>query len=451
MKEELHITEVGTTKQIPVEAGGLVPLYGLRCMEKKSVTMKFAQGTGSMSWSQPFCIDDVGQLFIKVLKKDVGQILVKCTIMLEDATIFIYVEDGNDQWPYSIRNFTNEEFYIYQNDPNINANGEVIKSETPYKPIYYKIPPKSVMPYAYDYPNAIIKEIIVRSHGRERAISLAEIGNLKPFRLPTTQDRQQCIVDLNVVADGPTQSLIISNYDASTSLYQLKGHVSSSSTSVATSNAAGQFEVIENDENYHTKIVTKFEGFGFSLINTRDQELCYITLKGLEFRYNESNLYQTFSAKLKWIQIDNQLYGGIFPLILYPTVIPKTGKELNSHPALSGSVCLSKDDTHGVLFIKYATLLLQEMTLEIDEDFLYALLDFSKFPGASWNKEHVDRLCDDTLNIPEPSKLGDTSDVYFEALHLQPIQANLSFVRTERVNAEDKIASQSTVMFLLMY
>lgn len=449
LKEELHITEVGTTKQIPVEAGGLVPLYGLRCMEKKSVTMKFAQGTGSMSWSQPFCIDDVGQLFIKVLKKDVGQILVKCTIMLEDATIFIYVEDGNDQWPYSIRNFTNEEFYIYQNDPNINANGEVIKSETPYKPIYYKIPPKSVMPYAYDYPNAIIKEIIVRSHGRERAISLAEIGNLKPFRLPTTQDRQQCIVDLNVVADGPTQSLIISNYDASTSLYQLKGHVSSSSTSVATSNAAGQFEVIENDENYHTKIVTKFEGFGFSLINTRDQELCYITLKGLEFRYNESNLYQTFSAKLKWIQIDNQLYGGIFPLILYPTVIPKTGKELNSHPALSGSVCLSKDDTHGVLFIKYATLLLQEMTLEIDEDFLYALLDFSKFPGASWNKEHVDRLCDDTLNIPEPSKLGDTSDVYFEALHLQPIQANLSFVRTERVNAEDKIASQSTVMFFV--
>ena len=172
-------------------------------------------------------------------------------------------------------------------------------------------------------------------------------------------------------------------------------------------------------------------------------------MKGLEFRYNESNLYQNISAKLKWIQIDNQLYGGIFPIILYPSVIPKTGKELNSHPAFSGSICRVKDDTHGVLFIKYATLLLQEMTLEIDEDFLFALLDFSKFPGASWNKQHVDRLCDDNLNIPEPAKLSDTSDIYFEALHLQPLQANLSFVRTERVNAEDKGSSQNTLMFFV--
>ncbi|EMG47074.1 hypothetical protein G210_2649 [Candida maltosa Xu316] len=447
LEEELQLVEVGTTNPLNIKPGTSLPLYGLRCLEKKSIMVKFLSGSGPMSWSQPFCINDVGQLFIKVLKKDIGQVLVKCTIMLEDATIFIHVENGNDQWPYSIRNFTDEEFYIYQNDPNINANGEIVKSETPYKPIYYKIPPKSVMPYAYDYPNAIIKEIIVRSHGRERAVSLAEIGNLKPFRLPHTQDREQAIVDLNVVADGPTQSLIITNYDPSTSLYKLKGDAITSSTSVA--NGGTQFEAVENDENYHTKIVTKFDGLGLSLINTNDQELCYITLKGLEFRYNESDLYQTVSAKLKWIQIDNQLYGGIFPLILYPTVIPKTGKELNSHPALSGSICKVKDDSHGVLFIKYATLLLQEMTIEIDEDFLFALLDFSKFPGASWNKEQVDRLCDDNLNIPEPVKLSDTSDVYFEALHLQPIQTNLSFVRTERVNAEDKIASQSTVMFFV--
>ena len=88
----------------------------------------------------------------------------------------------------------------------------------------------------------------------------------------------------------------------------------------------GQFEAVENDENYHTKIVTKFDGFGVSLINTRDQELCYITLKGLEFRYNESNLYQNISAKLKWIQIDNQLYGGIFPLFYTQVLFRKPGK-----------------------------------------------------------------------------------------------------------------------------
>lgn len=122
---------------------------------------------------------------------------------------------------------------------------------------------------------------------------------------------------------------------------------------------------------------------------------------------------------------------------------------MNEHPALSASICRVKDDSHGVVFIKYATMLMQELNFELDEDFLFAMLDFVKFPGASWNKEQVNRLCDDNLDIPEPLKLSNSSDIYFEALHLQPIQANISFVRTERLNAEDKTNSQNTVMFFL--
>ncbi|EAZ62765.2 vacuolar sorting [Scheffersomyces stipitis CBS 6054] len=440
LQETLQIVENGTTKQIQIGPKELLPLYGLRRLEKKSILIKFLHS--SKTWSSPFTLDDIGQLFIKVYKENVGQVLLKVSIILENATMFIQIENANNNWPFSIRNFSDSEFYVYQNDPNINENGELVKNDTQYKPIYYKIPAKSVMPYAYDYPNAVIKELIIRSHGRERAVNLAEIGNLKPFRLPPTQDAEQSIVDLNVVADGPTQSLIITNYDPSVSLYKLPGEKSSSTVALSQN-----FEASEGDENYHIKIVTKFEGFGLSLINTRFQELCYITIRGLELRYNESDLYQNISFKLKWMQIDNQLYGGIFPIIQYPSVIPKSGRELNSHPSLSGSLVRVKDDSHGVLFIKYATILLQEMTFEIDEDFLFALLEFAKFPGASWNKESVDKLCDAELKLPEPGSLTGASDIYFEALHLQPIQLNLSFVRTERVNAEDKASSQNTLMF----
>lgn len=42
---------------------------------------------------------------------------------------------------------------------------------------------------------------------------------------------------------------------------------------------------------------------------------------------------------------------------------------------------------HGVVFIKYATILLQAITVEIDEDFLFALLEFTKFKGAGWEVE----------------------------------------------------------------
>jgi len=42
---------------------------------------------------------------------------------------------------------------------------------------------------------------------------------------------------------------------------------------------------------------------------------------------------------------------------------------------------------HGVLFVKYVSVLLQAMTLRVDEDFLFALIDFSKVQGASWEEQ----------------------------------------------------------------
>jgi hypothetical protein len=49
---------------------------------------------------------------------------------------------------------------------------------------------------------------------------------------------------------------------------------------------------------------------------------------------------------------------------------------------------------HGVLYIKYASILIQAITVELDEDFAYALYDFSQFDGAAWQEqpeEYVDR------------------------------------------------------------
>lgn len=441
LKEAILVVENGSTKQFELNPDESIPLYYLRRGNHKSVALKFYRGS---KWSSPFGIDDIGQLFLKVQKDGFGQVLLKVNIITENATIFILIESANDQWPFSIRNFTDTEFYIYQSNPNVNLNGETVKADVDYKPIYYKVPPKSVMPYAYDYPNAIVKDLIIRSRGRERGVNLAEIGNLKPFRLPPTDLEEQVIVDLNVVADGPTQALVITKYDPTVSLYKLQNENASSSNL-----SKLQFEVEQKDENYFLKVVTRFEGFGISIINARSQELCYVTLRGLELRYNESDIYQNLSLKVKWVQVDNQLFGGIFPIIIYPTVVPKSGKEMNNHPTFSASVCKVKDDSHGVLFIKYATTLLQEMSIEVDEDFLFALIDFSKIPGASWDSKVVDKLCDDSLEIPEPTKLSESSDIYFEALHLQPALTNLSFVRTERVNAEDRMSTQNTLMFFV--
>src|SRR5690606_26952277 len=155
-------------------------------------------------------------------------------------------------------------------------------------------------------------------------------------------------------------------------------------------------------------------GIGISLINKQPKELAYITFRNLDLTYTESNLYQTLKVLVKWIQIDNQLDGGIFPIVLYPSVVPKPGKALEVHPSFHASVTRVKDDRYGVLYVKFATLLLQQMTVELDEDFIFALLDFANIPGASWTIPPEDRLYDDKVDIEEPKADTSGQDVYFE-------------------------------------
>lgn len=40
--------------------------------------------------------------------------------------------------------------------------------------------------------------------------------------------------------------------------------------------------------------------------------------------------------------------------------------------------------------------------------------------------------------VPEPKEVAGGQELYFEVLELQPIRLSLSFMRTERVNAEEK-------------
>ncbi len=57
---------------------------------------------------------------------------------------------------------------------------------------------------------------------------------------------------------------------------------------------------------------------------------------------------------------------------------------------------------HGVYFIKYAAILLQTMTIELDEDFLFALLDFAKFKDAAWKEPTKESV---PLCVRSPVKL----------------------------------------------
>ncbi|KAL8904643.1 MAG: hypothetical protein Q9207_003131 [Kuettlingeria erythrocarpa] len=440
LKEEISIREPGSSNIMTLKNGELLPLRYLKQTAQKQLCLCFP-GVNNQ-WSSPFHIANVGTVHVKLAKAGQRQTLIRVEVIMEAATIFLHLSVETKHWPYSMRNESDMEFMFYQVNPNLGEDED--ERGSTWKPIRYRLPARSIMPYAWDYPASKNKELIVTANGKDRRIKLAEIGNLVPMKVPAAPgSKQQKIIDVNIAADGPTQTLVLSNYKPSKSLYKQKSSQNSQG-SVATS-----FEVKELESDVTFKAQLRLAGIGISLVNKNLKELLYLTFREIELKYSDSRLYQTLNATIKWVQIDNQLYGGIFPILLYPSVVPKTGKEMEAHPIFHTMVTRVKDDSYGVLYIKYFTLLLQQMTLEIDEDFIFAMLDFAKVPGASWSEEKEGKLCDEDLDIPEPKQEHQGQDVYFELLHLQPMQLDLSFVRTERINAEDTTSSSNPLMFFV--
>ncbi|CAM1500416.1 Fc.00g095780.m01.CDS01 [Cosmosporella sp. VM-42] len=436
--EEILIRESSSSGYLTLSSGALQPLHFMQKSKVKQLCLCYP-GVNNQ-WTSPFNVADIGVTHVKIAKAGQRQRLVRVEILIEDSTVFLNFHLETKNWPYSMRNESDTEFTFYQANPNVDEDG--VEDRSGWKPIRYRLPPRSIMPYAWDFPAAKFRELIIAVNKKERHVKLAEIGNQIPMRF-TAPSGQQKIIDINVAADGPTQTLILSNFRASKSMYKPKALS-------RTNTGPEAFEVKDQDTGATFRAQLKLAGIGISLINAQMKELAYLTFRDVQLRYSDSPLIQTVSMAIKWIQIDNQLYGGIFPMILYPSVVPKKANEVDAHPSLHAMVSRVKDDSYGVLYVKYATILLQQMTIDLDEDFVFALLDFTNVPGASWTAvDEEGRLCDEDLDIPEPTLAGTGQDIYFEVLNIQPMQLDLSFMRTERINAEDKTASRNPIMFFL--
>ncbi|KYK54262.1 vacuolar protein sorting-associated protein vps13 [Drechmeria coniospora] len=436
--EEILVRESSSSGYMTLKPGALQPLH---FMQKSPVKQLCLCHPGvDNHWTSPFNIADIGITHVKIAKAGQRQRLVRVEILLEDATVFLNLSMETNNWPFSMRNESDTEFTFYQRNPSVDEDD--MEDRSGWRPIRYRLPPRSIMPYAWDFPAAKLRELVIVTNRKERHVKLAEIGNQIPMKV-TGADGQQKFIDINVAADGPTQTLILSNFRASKSLYRPK-------TLSRTSTGPEAFEVKDQDTGATFRAQLRLSGVGISLINSQLKELAYITFRDVQLRFSDSPVIQTVSLAVKWMQIDNQLYGGIFPMILYPSVVPKKANEVDAHPSLHAMVSRVKDNSYGVLYIKYATVLLQQMTVDLDEDFVFALMEFSNVPGASWTDvESEGKLCDEDLDIPEPSQQQSGQDMYFEVLNIQPMQLDLSFMRTERVNAEDKTSSRNPIMFFL--
>ncbi|GAA5878824.1 hypothetical protein JCM1840_000727, partial [Sporobolomyces johnsonii] len=437
--DPLQIREFGSTNDVVVSSGQRHQVGFLRAGQAPQLVLSFP---GSSAWSAPFKLEDIGQNYVRVPAKNEEERLARVDAVLEGPCIFIRIDPETGAWPFLLRNDSDYPIEFSQAEP------EGLPPNARSRRRRYQLNPGTKLPYAWDFPADDNRQIKVIAGGRERLINPLEIGSLVPFRFQHGGHTR--VLSIDVRAEGSTQAVTFSNYTEEDSVFKLqrRNTETASRQESITSSRDGVFEAVDVDVVTTFSFGLSLEGIGISVVNKKMQELIYASFRGLTAKYSDSTTSVAYDLGIKWIQIDNQLFGGLYPILLYPSVIPKDGKELEIHPSLQASAVVLKDEAHGVTYFKYASILLQEMTVEVDEDFLFALLDFAKFSGAS-GEEPQNKLTEDPDDIPEPKPTTKGGDLYFEVLHLQPIQLDLSFMRTDRVNVEQKLNSRNPLFFFV--
>ncbi|KAG0213348.1 hypothetical protein BGX28_004686 [Mortierella sp. GBA30] len=447
LDEDLNFREYGSSNVTLLPAHQRVPLRYMRQGQQKLLSLRLPGVTSR--WTAPFCIDEMGKMYVTILRSDGEVELIRVQVMMEVATVFIVLnKDG--RWPYRIDNRSSWDISFCQLSParaeSASASTASFSSSVAKN---YKLKAGERMWYSWDLPHLKEKKLVLSVNGREREVNLQEIGTPVPFKFPAGDTSG--ILSIDVIAEGPTQVLVLADYDSKQSLFKQR---SSSQLTVSERSenwemtsgrdlAKDGFEVVDIDSVVTFSFRVRLEGIGISILNQRMQELIYLSMTGLEMKYTDTNMYQSVNMLVKWLQIDNQLYGGSNPIILCPTITPKDGKDATAHPTLHSALIRAKDESHGVVYIKYFSALVQELTIAMDEDFLFTLLEFSKFNVPGWTEDPSKvQLCDESLDLPEPTANEEGNQLFFEALQLHPMKLNLSFMRSDRVNIEE--AQQKT-------
>lgn len=109
-------------------------------------------------------------------------------------------------------------------------------------------------------------------------------------------------MSIDVVAEGPTQVLKLSNFKQSESMFRPRS-ASISSTSSRESSTRDGFEVIDVHSVINFIFEIKLAGIGISIVNKRMQELAYTSVRDLDLKFTDSTMYQSVRAVVKWLQV----------------------------------------------------------------------------------------------------------------------------------------------------
>lgn len=164
----------------------------------------------------------------------------------------------------------------------------------------------------------------------------------------------------------------------------------------------------------------------------RTRQLRRTFLAGFWMMMESSPFQLQLHIKVNRIQIDNQLYEYIFPVVLAPISPPKTLARSSFYkPFLECSLIQQIVPNSVVKQYKYISILVQEFHIKIDLAFLTMLMDM--FSSEADEETEINLFQIDMENITKPlSEVARSHSQYdqknfFDNLHLGPVKVHTSF------------------------
>ncbi|KAH9250730.1 hypothetical protein BASA81_011446 [Batrachochytrium salamandrivorans] len=421
VSESILFRQSGTSTATEVKPKESLALMALSHVDDDAFELNIRLSSAKSDWSNGFSMTQLGTVYVKVGQIDSSvEHLIRVEITLVKASLNITLSKQDGRWPLKIENNTNVDISLWQQLSSTN----------------YVIPRKTSLPYAWDHPSVGHKRLVIQVNGKEQIIDTSHLGKQKTFQYPVAGASRFGMLVIELIAEGPTTIVRLKpppDADLAPPKHSL-------AISPSASNPPNEAKVL------HT-VQLRMEGIGISLISQDMQEIAYASARTLVFVWTDTEEVQALSFSLMWLQIDNQMYGCMNPIFVYPTVLPKEGKD-EWQPVLMLSLCKSKDTSFGVDYYKWFTLLLQELSVDLDEDFLYALTNFLRFDNsdsASSEKDGAkDQLYDSTSSDSLVVRHDDSINLFFEKFLLHPMQVNMSFSRTSTAASAASARPQSS-------
>ncbi|BES95651.1 Vacuolar protein [Nesidiocoris tenuis] len=165
---------------------------------------------------------------------------------------------------------------------------------------------------------------------------------------------------------------------------------------------------------------------------TRDLRRAYKT--GLWISIVTSRHTLQFHLKINRVQIDNQMFECVFPVVLAPVPPPKTvSTDTAEKPFVEVSIVKRLTDYSVVQQFKYFKVLVQEFQIKVDTGFINALLSLVEKDETYNEKAEALGFKNDLKLKDEPLQYHVTSVAlqdqkhFYDYLHLSPLKFHLSF------------------------